>query len=51
MNYFSVMYQKKLKKDGEEAQDGDEEITKKKGSASNCKLLLGGICMVSCWQC
>ncbi|XP_045616952.2 general transcription factor IIF subunit 1 isoform X1 [Procambarus clarkii] len=39
MNYFSVMYQKKLKKDGDEVPDGDEEVTKKKGSAGKSLLL------------
>ncbi|KAG7167808.1 General transcription factor IIF subunit 1-like 1 [Homarus americanus] len=39
MNYFSVMYQKKLKKDGDEAPDGDEEVVKKKGSSSKNLLL------------
>lgn len=39
MNYFSVMYQKKLKKDGDEAGEGEEEKTKKKGpSAKNLML-------------
>lgn len=32
MNYFSVMYQKKLKKDGDEGGEGEEETGKKKGS-------------------
>ncbi|XP_069991068.1 general transcription factor IIF subunit 1 isoform X1 [Penaeus vannamei] len=34
MNYFSVMYQKKLKKDGGEEGEEGEEATKKKGSSS-----------------
>ncbi|XP_069954300.1 general transcription factor IIF subunit 1 [Cherax quadricarinatus] len=39
MNYFSVMYQKKLKKDGEEAADGDEESMKKKGPSAKSMIL------------
>lgn len=39
MNYFSVMYQKKLKKDGEEVQDGEEEIAKKKGGSNKYMML------------
>lgn len=39
MNYFSVMYQKKLKKDGDEAGEGEEEKIKKKGQSGKSKNL------------
>lgn len=39
MNYFSVMCQKKLKKEGDDAGDGEEERTKKKGPSSKSLML------------
>lgn len=41
MNYFSVMYQKKLKKDGDEGGEGEEETGKKKGSHAKSMLTPG----------
>ncbi|KAK3859052.1 hypothetical protein Pcinc_030795 [Petrolisthes cinctipes] len=39
MNYFSVMYQKKLKKEGDDGGEGEEETSKKKGSSAKHLLL------------
>ena len=36
MNYFSVMYQKKLRNEEEDAAEADDN-SKKKGSASKCE--------------
>ncbi|KAG0724333.1 General transcription factor IIF subunit 1 [Chionoecetes opilio] len=39
MNYFSVMYQKKLKKEGDDPAETEEERTKKKGQSSKSLML------------
>ncbi|XP_045109636.1 general transcription factor IIF subunit 1-like [Portunus trituberculatus] len=39
MNYFSVMCQKKLKNEGDDAADGEEERVKKKGPSSKSLML------------
>lgn len=48
MNYFSVMCQKKLKKEGDDTGDAEEERTKKKGPSSKSKLVpLVTVCPLS----
>ena len=39
MNYFSVMCQKKLKNEGDDVGEGEEERSKKKGPSSKSKSL------------